>query len=181
MIKLDGSTHLSYTFPADLHTSFLYYSDIRRSLAFLPHISILDQYSDQEFRMLYATTESGVYNVRMVCDIQVMLNEAEGVLRIQPLDSIPPVESSVTLHSMTAQGFYRSQSIFTPGDKSFTEIDYRLELSASLPVPFAARIMPSSVLNSIAHNITNWRIHEIAHGFIQRSVQDYANRNRTEM
>ncbi len=141
----------------------------------LPHISLIGQLGAEQYRMVYSTVELGIYRVRMVCDIQVMLDEANGILRIAPLQDAPPVKSEITFNSLTAPGYYHSESVFhtTDEDEQATRIDYQLQLDANLPIPYGARFMPAGVLNSIARNITNWRIHEIAQGFIARSIEDY--------
>jgi hypothetical protein len=54
-----------------------------------------------------------------------------------------------------------------------TQVDYHLLLKARLPVPTAARFMPSSVLDLIARNIMHRRITEIAEGFIARSISAF--------
>lgn len=175
MITLAGSSHLSFQFPAELPIAFDYFGHIRRTLALLPHIQLQAEYGPMQYRMQYATLELGLYQVRLVCDIQVKLDEAEKLLCIEPFEGWPPVKAAATLNTLTAPGYYRSRSHFTPLEAGLTQIDYQLKLDAALPTPLLARIMPTPVLNSIAHNIANGRIHEIAQGYIQRSIEDYAS------
>ena len=72
----------------------------------------------------------------------------------------------------TAQGYFTSRSIFRPRS-DHSVVDYQLSLEARLPKPFGLMLMPDRVIEQIASNITDWRIHEIAGGFIKRSVQEY--------
>jgi hypothetical protein len=121
---------------------------------------------------MYHTWELSVYRVRIYCDLQVKYDEASQTLHVTPLLNKPPVKSEATVHSLTAQGYFTSQTIFRPrGDHSI--VDYGLSLEAHLPKPFGLMLMPDKVIGQIASNITDWRIHEIAGGFIKRSVKEY--------
>jgi hypothetical protein len=172
MIKISGSTHQTFTFPANLKTSFDYFADLQHTFSILPHISILDQYNESSFRMLYHTTELGIYKVRIICDLKAESDHQNWVLRVDPCPSKKPVFSEAGLYSLTAPGAYTSVSHFREqGD--LTQVEYKLRLNASLPVPLGVRFMPDSVLSNIASNITQWRIHEIANGFIERSLRAY--------
>jgi hypothetical protein len=107
-----------------------------------------------------------------MCDIQVSLDRKACILRISPLENILPITLEAGIYSLTGYGYFNSESIFTDLGNQ-TEIDYHLSLRARLPIPFGIRLMPTSLLNSIAHSITQWRIDEIAEGFIKRSLQAY--------
>ena len=48
-----------------------------------------------------------------------------------------------------------------------------LELKAALPKPLGLSLVPDAVMNQITHSIADWRIHEIAGGFIDRSIAAY--------
>ncbi|MFM8320000.1 MAG: DUF1997 domain-containing protein [Chloroflexota bacterium] len=172
MIRLAGATQLHFTFPACLPAALRYYADIEHTLGLLPHISLLRSLGDGCYRMLYSTTELGVYRIQMVCDIAVELDHPGAALRIRPAQGLPPVRNEIGLNHLITQGYYASQSLFEAHGGE-TQIDYRLTLDAELPVPLAARMMPQRMLDGIAGGIANWRIHEIAAGFIQRSVADY--------
>ena len=141
-------------------------------LHYLPHIHLVKAYGPDQFRVMYHTMELSVYRVRIYCDLQVKYNEANQTLQVTPMLHKPPVMSEATVHSLTAQGYFTSQSIFrSRGDHSM--VDYRLSLDARLPKPFGLVLMPDKVIEQIARNITDWRIHEIARGFIKRSIQEY--------
>jgi hypothetical protein len=172
MIKVAGSIRRSFTFPAELPLAFAYYGDLGRLLTYLPHIFLVQAYGVDRFRMLYRTTELGIYHIRIFCDLQAQLDEKEQALIVRPLEVAPPVEPTARLKSSTAQGFYSSKSVFHPGD-GVTKIDYSLNLRAELPTPHGLRMMPHLVVNRIAHNITRWRMREIADGFIERSIDAF--------
>jgi hypothetical protein len=178
MITVAGAAHRSFPFPAGCPAAFDFYSHARRTLSILPHISILRQYGPDRFRVLYHTTELGIYQVRLICDIQVEIDRQNWVLRIRPLDGVAPVGSEAGLYSLTAPACFTSESIFTPAGEA-TQVDYRLKLWAELPAPFGIRLMPERVLDSIAHSITEWRIDEIAGGFIERSIRHYQSIGET--
>jgi hypothetical protein len=172
MIHIAGSTNRTFSFPAPLKTAFEFYSDMERTLGFLTHVSLTHRYNEQQYRMLYHTTELGIYRIQLFCDIDIQMDRDAWILGIQPSKSFAPVEQEVGLYSISGQGIYSSQSIFKPvGNR--TEIEYRLKLQAYLPVPYGVRFVPTPVLNSAAHRITEWRIHEIVQGFIDRSIRYY--------
>jgi hypothetical protein len=178
MIKLAGSTNLSFTFPAQLNTAVDYYRDFPRTLALLPHITVIRDLGEHKYRLLYSSLERGIYQVKLICDIQITFDETRRTLKIEPLEEYPPVKSEVTLYSLISQGYYRSTSIFHPRDDETTVIDYQLNLNANLPTPFASRLVPNAVLTGVARNIASRRIHEIAQRFIQRSLEDFRGLNK---
>jgi hypothetical protein len=175
MIKLSATYHRNFAFPADLDTCFAYYSRLTQTLGFLPHISIVKSYRENQFRVLYSTTELGIYRVNIYCDLQMHADSAENRLVIQPLhNGTSPTKSSFGLYSLTGQGYYSSESIFSR-DGEQTIIDFMLQMHSSLPVPLALKLMPESVISKIANEITTWRMREIADGFMQRSIQAFTS------
>ena len=173
MINIVGSTSFSFDFPAELIQAFEYYADFSRVFPYLPHISIVKKHTDDHFRMLYKTTELGIYKVKIFCDLQVTSNLDTHTLLIQPLNSsVKPIKPRAGLYSITGQGYYSSQTKFYADGKQ-TKIDYSLKLNSDLPVPIGLRLMPESLINNIAGSITNWRIQEIAKGFIEKSITSY--------
>jgi hypothetical protein len=172
VIKITGSTRQAFSFPADAAAASDFYRDFSGILRYLPHIHLIRTYGPDQFRVMYHTLELGVYRVRIYCDLQVRYDEANQTLHVGPLFNKLPVRSEATVHSLIAQGYFTSQSIFRSRD-DHTVVDYRLSLEARLPKPFGLMLMPDKVIEQIASNITDWRIHEIAGGFIKRSVQEY--------
>jgi hypothetical protein len=172
MIKITGTTHQTFSFPADVVTASGFYRDFSRILRYLPHIYPAKTYRPDQFRVMYHTVELGAYRVRIFCDLHVRYDEATQTLHTAPLLNKPPIRSEATVQSLTAQGYFTSRSVFKAhGDH--TVVDYQLSLEARLPKPFGLMLMPDKVIQQIANNITAWRIHEIAGGFIKRSVQAY--------
>ena len=173
MIEISGKIHRSFLFPADLPTAFDFYSDVNRIIHYLPHISLVHKYSDGQYRMLYRTTELGIYRVSIYCDFMADPQAEEQTLFIGPSNNRRvPVQPEAGLYSLVGQGYYSSVSRFYP-DESRTKIEYQLELKSELPVPLGLRLMPTNVVESIANNITRWRMKEIVEGFIQRSTTAY--------
>jgi hypothetical protein len=172
VIKITGTTRQTFSFPADVATASNFYRDFSHILRYLPHIHLIRAYGPDQFRVMYHTLELSVYRVRIYCDLQVRFDEASHTLHVTPLFNKPPVRSEATVHSLTAQGYFTSQSIFQ-GHGDYSVVDYQLSLEARLPKPFGLMLMPDRVIEQIASNITDWRIHEIAGGFIKRSVQEY--------
>jgi hypothetical protein len=172
MITIAGTTHQTFSFPANVVAASGFYRDFSHILRYLPHIHLIKAFGPDQFRVMYHTMELSVYRVRIVCDLQVKYDEASQTLHVAPLFGKLPVKSEATVQSLTAQGYFTSQSIFrSRGDHSI--VDYWLSLEARLPKPFGLMLMPDKVIEQIASNITDWRIHEIAGGFIKRSVQEY--------
>jgi hypothetical protein len=173
MLHLAGSFQRSFFFPADLQTAFAYYGRFAEILRFLPHISLARAYEADKYRVVYSTTEMGIYQVRLYSDLQTLIDPEAYVLSILPASlNAPPVKDEVGLHSLTSTGTYSSESIFH-SYKDKTRIEFGLRLSAELPVPLALRLIPDSVLRGMANNIAQWRMREIAEGFIERSIRAY--------
>lgn len=173
-IEIDGTVRRSFLFPADCDTALFHYSNFPQNIAWLPHISLVEIYDDQQYRMMFSSVELGIYRVRIFCDLKV--TKRDDVLLIRPLEGRPPVRAEAGVNTLTAQGFYSSESTFRPQNGA-TRVNYRLSLRARLPVPFAARFMPASMLDLIAGNILNRHIHEIAGEFITRSVTAYRKKD----
>ena len=172
MIQVSGSETRSFMVPAELPTAFAYYSDLARVLTYLPHISVVRAYSDDQFRVLYSTTELGIYHIRIFCDLQASIDERERSLILQPMVDVPQVHPTVGAKSVTAQGYYRSRSVFRDTGGA-TSIEYSLELEADLPTPLGLRLVSGNVVARIAQEITQRRTREIADGFIERSIDAF--------
>lgn len=171
MIRVTGSARRSFVFPAELPLAYAYYADIGRVLSYLPHICLVRTYGPDRLRLLYSSTELGIYQIRIFADVQTKLEDGR-VLRIRQLGEVPPVKVAASSHSATTQGYFSSLSIFRDeGDK--TRIDYSLQLRADLPTPLGLRLMPGRLVDGIARSITNLRIREIVEGFIERSTDAF--------
>lgn len=169
MITVLGSTKLSFMFPTDRETAYQYYLDMGRVVQFLPHISMVSANGSHFYRLAYETVELGAYHIRILCDVEAVHDASYELLRFQPVELSPDVPAKAGFNSAVTRGFYRSESYFVSEGEQ-TRIEYSLQLHADLPTPIALKVVPGSVLNKIAQNITNWRIKEIAGGFIEGSI-----------
>lgn len=173
MIQVIGTYHRSFQFPADLTTSFDYFRNIPHILGLIPHIKLVLSSSEHHYRMLYHTTELGLYQVKVYCDLRAELDDQTRTLRIQSQpNGFAPVKTGVGMYGLTGMGEYSSLSTFRESGEQ-TEIDYQLRLEFGVPAPLALRLLPNSALESLANGIANQRIVEIAEGFIRRSIQDF--------
>lgn len=171
MIKLAGSAHHAFYFPAPLAEVYSYYSDLPYIFTYLPYISMISQTGDQ-FRMLFSSTELGAYTIRIYCDMRATLDGGRRLIRIVPAEALPPIQPSASFNSTTGRGYFSFQSIFTAtGDK--TLIEFKLQLQARLPRPGGMKFMMGSMVNSVAKNITDRRMTEIIEGFVEQTAEAY--------
>lgn len=172
MIKIAGSVHRAFQFPASLSLAFAYYRDLSYIFGFLPLISMVEDFGDDRYRMLYTSTELGAYTIRVFCDIEATANEAEGVLRIKPAKGFEPVASKTGFYSTMGMGYFANESLFYDEGEE-TRIEYQLALKAQIPTPRGMRLMPGRVVNQVAKRITKQRMVELADGFIAQSVAGF--------
>lgn len=170
MMKIAGSNGRSFTFPADVATAINFYRDLSRLIDFLPHIEMHAPLGPNQYRMVYSATEMGAYQITIFCDVQSIVLEDEGIIRIAPLNGYAPVKAKSSFNSSQVQGYYASESVFVSNGPNETLVDYTFELLATLPRPKGLRFMPSVMVEGIAQNITQWRVREIVDGFIEQSV-----------
>ena len=171
MISIAGTARHTFVFPAELPLSYAYYADIGRVLSYLPHICLVRSYGPDRLRLLYRSTELGIYHIRIFADVETSLVDGR-ILRIGALDNVPQVRTVADLHSVTVQGQYASESVFH-AEGSQTRIEYQMQLRANLPTPPGLRLMPHIVVDRIARSITKIRIREIVEGFIERSTDAF--------
>ncbi len=178
MIRLAGAVQRSFTFPGRVPEACAFFGDFERLLPYLPHIRPVETYAPDQFRLLYHTTELGLYTVRLYCDVQVTINPERTRLTVAPLPGHAPVAPRATLRSLVAQGCFASESRFMPAGRR-TRVDYALQLSADLPKAVSLSLVPDAVVEHIAAEIAARRIAEIADGFIRNSSRGYAAQSRT--
>lgn len=172
MIKIAAKARFSFMFPADRETAFEFYSDMTRMADYLKHIELVDNLSDSQHRLYYNTVELGTYHIHVYCDVRMALNRDEHTMLIVPVENLPPIETEVTINATTTRGFYSSETLFhEEGDE--TRVEYTLALEAKPPRPKGMRFMPSRMVDTIANNITNHRMREIAENFIESSIADF--------
>jgi hypothetical protein len=169
-IHIYGAVQRTFIYPARIETAFAHYLDPYRLFRWLKHVGLVQDYGENRFRVLYHTTEMGVYGVSLYCDIEVITDLETRTIRVQPFEGQARVPAHASMQNLTAQGTFFSESIFHDGGDE-TSIDYHLSLDASMPVPLAAQVLiPKSVLGKIAQSIAMHRMDEIANEFIRRSL-----------
>jgi hypothetical protein len=172
MIKVTGSITRAFIFPASTKDTLIYYSDLPRIIQYMPHINLVEDYGNNEVRVLYKTVELGAYTIRIYCDMRGQVDETNKQLIISPLQSALPVEANATASISTAQGVFGLQAnLFDLDDH--TRAEYHIQLQAVMPRPLGMRLMPKRVVNRIAQNVASSRIREIADGFIKASIDAY--------
>ena len=169
MIAVSGSTHMTFYLPVDAATAFAFYSDMQRLIPYLLHIRFVRAHADNHLRVCYFAKELNAYDINIYCDILVETDPFAYAIRINPHSAQPLIKPKAGIHTASTYGRYTSESLFFP-DGDGTRLEYSLKLSADLPEPWALKLVPDPVLNSIASHITNARIDEIAHQFIKKSA-----------
>ncbi|HID51254.1 MAG TPA: hypothetical protein EYP41_04340 [Anaerolineae bacterium] len=169
MIAVSGSTHMTFHLPVSVADAFAFYSDMQRLIPYLPHIRLVKTHADNHLRVCYFAKELTAYDINIYCDILVETDPLEYAIRVMPHQVRPFIKPKAGIQAASTYGRYTSESLFFP-DGNGTRLEYSLELSAELPEPWALKLIPDPVLNSIASHITNARIDEIAHQFIQQSA-----------
>lgn len=170
MLKINGSARLSFTFPADRQTTFIYFSDMARLTSHLRYIEIEASFPDNRYRLRYDSSELNAYDIHVVCDVELDATDRYNTIYVRPVEVTTPVQAKATMSATYGQGFYSSEANFYDVEGDQTRIEYKLSLHADLPRPSSMRLMPGRVVDKIAQGITNKRIREIAEGFITDSI-----------
>lgn len=170
MLRINGTARLSFTFPADRETTFVYFSDMHRLVSHLRYIDLAQAYPGHRYRLLYESTELNAYDIHVWCDVALDASDRYNTIRVYPVNGIEPVENKATLQATYGQGFYSSEANFFDVAGDQTRIEYKLSLHADLIRPTSMRLMPIRVVDKIAQGITSKRIREIAEGFITDSI-----------
>ena len=171
MITISGATKLTFTLPTDIDTAFSYFADLRRVIRFLPRIQFIRDFDENFLRLCYVSHELNAYDIKIFCDAATEIDYANYAIRISPQPGPEPIKPKATLHGASTMGTYQSESyFFVEGEQ--TRLEYHIQLHAELPKPWSLKMVPDTFMNSIAGNISQHRIHEIADGFIERSLAD---------
>ena len=173
MIRLVGSAKRSFLFPSDLRTALHYFNDMGGLFQYLPYITLVKTYTNNRFRVLYRSTELGIYQIQLYSDIEVHLDAETQTIDVRPLTGKSPVRPRAGLHSLRGMALYRSTSRFKP-EGDCTRVYYHLHLDGHLPTPKALGLVPGHITDHIAKSIANRRIYEIADGFIAGALKDFA-------
>ena len=175
MIKINSAIRFSFMFPADLATTFQYYSDMRRLVRHLKYIELVDSIqpaATADFRLYYNTVELGSYHIHVYCDVRMAVDPDAHKICLTAVENTPPIPTQVTINSTTARGFYNSEAHFIAAGEQ-TRVEYMLALKARPPRPKGMRFMPGRMVDKIAQNITTHRVKEIAEGFVDSSIDAF--------
>lgn len=172
MIHVSGSVSRSFIFPAQREVASAYYRDFNQVVKHLSLISMNKVLGADRFRVMYNSTELGVYKIKIYCDVQTLFDPVENVLVVQTFDDHPKIPAKSGWNSSEAHGAFASQSVFYEEGEQ-TRIEYRLHLRAAVPPPLGLRLVPEGVLNQIADNITAWRMDAIIDRFVEDTIRDY--------
>lgn len=172
MIRLAGSVKRSFLFPSDMKTALNFYADMGELFKYLPHITVIKTYSKTQFRVRYSSTELGIYQIQLYCDLNVTKDNKNKQINVEMLNGKKPIKSKAGMHSIRGMAVYNSISSFkSEGD--CTRVYYHLNLEGELPKPLAFSLVPDSITDHIAESIAKRRIFEIADGFITGSLIDF--------
>jgi hypothetical protein len=171
-IEVLGTAERSFLFPASRPTAYEFYSSLHRIVPFLPRIVLVAEEDDGLCRVAYRSRELGIYDVDILCDLQLSTAARPDVLHIAPAETnlFPPVTAWATLRSCHGLGRFHISSHFTPLNDHETRIDYQLTLAATLPKPLGLLLVPDQVMRNVVQRIVQMRIEEIADQFIENSV-----------
>ncbi len=172
MIHVAVSVQRSFTCPADCPTTSAFFRDFARVLDYLPHLRLVKTFGPDQHRVLFTATEAGVYRLAFYCDIKVEYDPQEQALHVVPLAGPPPVPPRAGIGSLTGQGYYSSATFFRPAGAA-TEVDYRVEIRATVPKRLEWRLVPDSAVERIANERTRQRLSDITDQFIARSVAHF--------
>lgn len=173
MITLNGIVHRQFFFPADPLTTLIYFSELSRIAIHLPHITVVDTYTDNQVRIRYQTVELGAYTINIYCDLDLKVDVAGYVIQVDPLAGCPVVEGDATLNATTGYGYYTSTARLTPVEDDSTNIDYHFQFESKLQRPRGLRMMPRRIVDRIAQGISLGRVEEIAEGFMESAIEGF--------
>ena len=170
MLSIAVSAQRVFIVPADLARTTLHFRDFGHTLSGLaPHLRLVTTYAKDRYRLAYSAIEAGVYRVAFYCDVQTEFDEERQVLRVIPLEGIPPVPPKATLNSLTGQGYYRSRSVFQAAGPH-TSIQYEVEIKARVPKRLEWMLIPDAVITRVVEEVVQRRLGEITDTFIERSM-----------
>lgn len=180
-MNITGSIKRAFVFPAAPKVALTYYSDISRVAEFLPHISLVHVYTQNQIRMLYETVELGAYTIQIYSDLESKVDWQEMFLNVYPvkIESAPPVRPETTMRQATGSGLFAIETYFFDLG-SQTRVEYTIRLKAELERPLGMRLMPKRVVNRITQSITDERVKEIADGFIKSSIEAFPKWEATQ-
>jgi len=176
MIRVRGTVTRVFNFPAPRAAAFAHYAEFHRIFEWLSHVSLHQTLGDNQYLLRYQSVELGVYRISIYCYVQPILDRDAWIIRVTPLNDMPIIPTKTSWGDAQSQGTFASASIFdAQGDT--THITYRLNLTTVMKPPGGLRMVPQSVLEQIAQNITQRRMDQIAGSFIERSIASWVKEN----
>jgi len=174
MINITGSIKRAFVFPAIPKVALIYYSDISRVAEFLPHITLIHTYAENQIRMLYETVELGAYTIQIYSDLESRVDWDKMALQVYPvkIETAPPIEPETSVRHTKGSGLFAIDTQFFDM-KDQTRVEYTIRLQAEMERPLGMRLMPKRVVKRIAQSITDERVKEIADGFIKSSIEGF--------
>jgi hypothetical protein len=172
MITLNGTVQRTFSFPADPLTTLIYFSDLSRVVHLLPHISVIETYTNEQVRIRFQTVELGAYTINIYCDLELQSNLDNYTITIRPLAGCQEVEADATLNATTGYGYYTSTARLAPASDG-TTIFYQFQFQSKLTRPRGLRMVPKRVVDRIAQSISSGRVQEIADGFMESALEAF--------
>jgi hypothetical protein len=173
MIQVAVSVQRSFLFPADVRTTSGFFREFRRVLGYLPHLRLVKTFGPDQYRVLFTTTEAGVYRLAFYCDLQVNYDEQFETLHVTPLTGFPAVPAKASIGSLTGQGSYSSLSVLRPLAGG-THVDYEVKITATVAKRLEWRLIPDRAVEHIANERTRQRLAEMTDHFIARSIAEFS-------
>ena len=176
MIQISGSITRTFILSSPPEPALLFFDDIIRVIDFIPHITLIHCYSNDQIRTMYESEELGSYTIRIYSDLAIDRRWDEGILEVYSaqIATAVPIEPTATMRDTTGSGLFAIQvQLFDLGEQ--TRIEFTTKLQANLIRPKGMRVMPKRVVNRIAQSITETRTREIADGFIKNAIENYDN------
>ncbi len=174
MIKINGAMTRTFILPSDPAPVLLFFDDIARVINFIPKVTLIHTYQENQIRTLYESVELGTYTIRMISDLQIDRRWDEYVLDVYSAEiaTAVPVEPVATMRQTTGPALFSIQvQLFDLGGQ--TRIEFSNRIQAELIRPKGMRLMPQRVVNRIAKGIAESRNREIADGFIKNALESY--------
>jgi hypothetical protein len=178
-IQIDGQARRGFIIPARRDAAFTYCCDFEKIFGLVPHLTIVRAYNDRCFRVRYQSTELGVYRIRIYADLQIILDEINWVLRLEPASGIDPVHPQAGWAAAEGHGWFTGQTRFYENEGD-TKVVYNFRIQAQVPTPFSACILPPSMCRKIANSIASRRVKDITQSIVNNTLEDWIGSGSTQ-
>lgn len=160
---LESSARHSFLFPAGVAEAMGYFGALGRVLGYMPHIELGDEQptAADGYRLVYRTREMGVYDVLVVCDVRLVVDEAAGVLKLEPAvwPDLPVVEAAVKPDRTVATGNFSLEGVFRPEGKQ-TAVALSVSIVSELPTGEVPRFVPLNRIFKLVGRVAQKRLEE---------------------